>query len=314
MSNEISLPFIPANAVERAFPLEIAMQTQRNVFAAFDRGDAVMGKRGVIPNGNDASFAYVARASKNGPTIVKFGSVTNSNATRGLPVVHAYICILNPETGALTSFIDGESVTRIRTTAASMVAAQTLAANTENIALIGAGLQGIAHARAALELFSPKSLTLVVRSVTPDAKSLENEFSQVRISTEIDAAVGAADLVFVCTNTIQPIVTKPLKKGTTVISIGSFSPNREEISGEVVANSDLIFGDDSQTIQTQSGSVIAAINLKPEIANGITSFGALLNNPALGRKSPDQVIIYFSVGLGIQDAAIVEKYLELGNK
>lgn len=314
MSNEVALPLIPANAVEQAFPLEIAMETQRKVFAAFDRGDAVMGKRGVIPNGNDASFAYVARASKNGPTIVKFGSVTNSNANRGLPVVQAYICILDPETGALTSFIDGESVTRIRTTAASMVAAQTLASKTENITVIGAGLQGIAHVRAAIKLFSPESLTLVVRSITLDAKSLEKEFSQVRISTEIDAAIDAADLVFVCTNTIKPIISKTPKKGTTVISIGSFSPNREEISGEIVANSDLIFGDDSQTIQTQSGSVIAAINLKPEIAIGITSFGALLNNPALGRTSPDQIILYFSVGLGIQDAAIVEKYLELGNE
>jgi ornithine cyclodeaminase len=110
------------------------------------------------------------------------------------------------------------------------------------------------------------------------------------------------------------VVTKSFKKGATVISIGSFSPNREEISGEVVANSDLIFGDDSQTIQAQSGSVIAAINLKPEIANGITSIGALLNNPSLGRTSPDQVVIYFSVGLGIQDAAIVEKYAEFVNK
>ena len=114
LSSEVSLPFIPADAVERAFPLETAMETQRKVFAAFDRGDAVMGKRGVIPNSSDASFAYVARASQNGPAIVKFGSVTNSNATRGLPVVQAYICILDPETGTLKSFIDGESVTRIQ--------------------------------------------------------------------------------------------------------------------------------------------------------------------------------------------------------
>lgn len=313
MSQNITLSFIPAETVEHAFPLDVAMQTQRQAFAAFDRGDAVMGQRGVIPTGNDASFAYIARASKDGPTIVKFGSVTNSNVNRDLPVVQAYICILDPITGALTSFIDGESVTRIRTTAASMVAAQTLAAQTKNVTVIGAGLQGIAHARAALELFSPESLTLVVRNISPDAKGLAGEFSQLHISTEVDAALDAADLVFVCTNTIQPVVTKSLKKGVTVISIGSFSPNREEVSGEVVANSNLIFGDDSQTIQTQSGSVIAAINLQPEIANSITSIGAVLNKTALGRTTPDQVIMYFSVGLGIQDAAIVEKYLELGS-
>ncbi len=313
MSNEVSLPLIPANAVEQAFPLEIAMETQRKVFAAFERGDAVMGKRGVIPNGSDASFAYVARASQNGPTIVKFGSVTNSNATRGLPVVQAYICILDPVTGTLKSFIDGESVTRIRTTAASMVAAQALAAQSKTIAVIGAGLQGIAHARAAIELFSPESLILVARTLSADAKGLENEFPQVRISQDLDETIGAADLVFVCTNTINPVITKAPKQGTTIISIGSFSPNREEIAGSVVAQADLIFGDDSQTIQSQSGSVIAAIKENPELENKVVSLGSLLNNPALGRTAPDQVIMYFSVGLGIQDAAIVEKYLELEN-
>ena len=314
MSNEFVLPFIPAHEVEDAFPLDVAMQTQRQVFAAFDRGDAVMGKRGVIPNGSDASFAYVARASLNGPTIVKFGSVTNSNSTRGLPVVQAYICILDPVTGALTSFIDGESVTRIRTTAASMVAAQALAAQTKNIAVVGSGLQGIAHARATLELFSPDSLTLVVRNNSAEAKKLQSEFPQVNISNDIEGSTSTADLIFLCTNAIQPIVTKSFKKGATIISIGSFSPNRQEIAGKIVAQSDLIFGDDSATIQTQSGSVIAALNLKPEIANKITSLGTLLNNPSLGRTSPDQVIAYFSVGLGIQDAAIVEKYAEIVNK
>jgi ornithine cyclodeaminase len=311
MNTEISLPLIPAKAVEQAFPLEIAMQTQRKVFAALDRGDAVMGKRGVIPNGSDASFAYVARASQTGPTIVKFGSVTNSNTAKGLPVVHAYICILDPVTGALTSFIDGESVTRIRTTAASMVAAQALTAQSKTIAVIGAGLQGIAHARAALELFSPESLILVARSISVEAKGFENEFPQVRISQDLDEAIGAADLVFVCTNTINPIITETLRRGTTLISIGSFSPNREEIAGAVVAHADLVFGDDSQTIQSQSGSVIAAIKENPALENKIISLGSLLNNPSLGRTSPDQVIMYFSVGLGIQDAAIVEKYFEL---
>ena len=314
VSKELVLPFIPADKVEDAFPLDVAMQTQRKVFAAFDRGDAVMGKRGVIPNGSDASFAYVARASLNGPTIVKFGSVTNSNPSRSLPVVQAYICILDPVTGALSSFIDGESVTRIRTTAASMIAAQALAAQTKNIVVVGAGLQGIAHARAALELFSPDSLTLAVRKNSDEAKSLEGEFPQVKISNDIEGSLSKADLVFLCTNAVEPIVTNSFKKGATVISIGSFSPNREEVAGEIVAQSDLIFGDDSATIQTQSGSVIAAINLKPEIANKITSLGALLNNPSLGRTSPDQVITYFSVGLGIQDAAIVEKYSEIVNK
>jgi ornithine cyclodeaminase len=314
MESKFTLPFISAQTVERAFPLKIAMETQRTVFSAFDRGEAVMGKRGVITNGNDASFAYIARASQYGPTIVKFGSVTNSNVSRNLPVVHAYISILDTLTGALSTFIDGESVTRIRTTAASMVAAEALASRTKNIAVIGAGLQGIAHARAALELFSPDSLILVTRSTSFEAEKLKNENSKVHVSDDLTHAINKSDLIFLCTNTVEPIVTNPCKEGTTIISIGSFSPNREEIAGNVVASADLIFGDDSQTIQTQCGSVVAALKINPALENRITSLGTLLNHPALGRTSANQVVIYFSVGLGIQDAAIVEKFIELDKK
>ena len=73
----------------------------------------------------------------------------------------------------------------------------------------------------------------------------------------------------------------------------------------------MLFGDDSQTIQSQSGSIISAIKVNPSLEKEIISLGSLINNPALGRTSPEQIIMYFSVGLGIQDAAIVEKYLEL---
>jgi ornithine cyclodeaminase len=135
----------------------------------------------------------------------------------------------------------------------------------------------------------------------------------VELKNVIDA-INKSDLIFLCTNTVKPIIKKAFKEGTTIISIGSFSPNREEIAGNVVASANLIFGDDSQTIQTQCGSVVAALKINPALKNRITSLGTLLNNPALGRTSANQVIIYFSVGLGIQDAAIVEKFLELEKK
>jgi ornithine cyclodeaminase/alanine dehydrogenase-like protein (mu-crystallin family) len=192
-----------------------------------------------------------------------------------------------------------------------MVAAQALAVQSKTIAVIGAGLQGIAHARAAIEVFFPESLILIGRSISAEAQELESEFLRVRISQNLDEAIESADIIFVCTNTINPVITKPLKQGTTLISIGSFSPNREEIAGSVVAQADLLFGDDSQTIQSQSGSIISAIKVNPSLEKEIISLGSLINNPALGRTSPEQIIMYFSVGLGIQDAAIVEKYLEL---
>ena len=314
MGESIKLPLITADQVAAAFPLETAIDSQRSAFAAFDQGRAVMGKRGVISNGNDVCFAYVARSSVTSPTIVKFGSITNGNSSIGLPVVQAYIAILDRQTGSLTSFIDGESVTRIRTTAASMMAAQILANKPSTIAVVGAGLQGLAHARAAIELFSPKKLILVIRSLNSEIENFVKEFEDCETTDSIDDAISEADLIFLCTNTVEPVLTTLPKSGATVISIGSFSPNREEVSGELVAKCDAIFGDDAETVMTQSGSVIAALRADPTLSGSVTSIGSCINNPSLGRKSADEIIMYFSVGLGFQDAAIVEKYLELTNR
>jgi ornithine cyclodeaminase len=314
MGESIKLPLITADQVQAAFPLEIAIDSQRSAFAAFDKGRAVMGKRGVISNGNDVAFAYVARSSVTSPTIVKFGSITNSNSSIGLPVVQAYIAILDRQTGSLTSFIDGESVTRIRTTAASMMAAQILANKPSTIAVVGAGLQGLAHARAAIELFAPKKLILVIRSLNSEIEEFVKEFEGCEITYGIDDAISKADLIFLCTNTVEPVLTTLPKSGATVISIGSFSPNREEVSGELVAKCDAIFGDDAETVMTQSGSVIAALRTDPALSASVTSIGSCINDASLGRKSADEIIMYFSVGLGFQDAAIVEKYFELIKK
>ncbi len=305
MGEYLSIPIITAQEVEAAFPLSVAIENQREVFSAFDRGLAVMGERGVIPNGTDASFAYIARADNNAPTIIKFGSVTNSNAERNLPVVQAYIAVLDPVTGSLIKFVDGESVTRIRTTAASMLAAQLLSNSTNDISIIGAGLQGIAHAKAALELFNPKVVRLVVRKPNEETDKFQKSFPNILISTNIDEALDNSDLIFTCTNSITPVINRLPKKGATLISIGSFSPNREEVSGEVVSKADLVFGDDSKTIQKQSGSILAALKFRPDLSSPITSLGTLINNPILGRKSSDEVIMYFSVGLGVQDAGVV---------
>ncbi len=314
MSANFTVPLIQAAEVELAFPLPIAMASQRDAFSAFARGEAVMGNRGVITNGDDASFTYVARSSPTAPTIVKFGSVTNANAALGLPAVHAYIAILNPVTGALDSFIDGESVTKIRTTAASMLAAQLLANPPKVIAVIGAGLQGIAHAKAAIELFAPEKLIFVTRTSNPELEKFLNDFSKSSTTDSAQEAASESDLIFVCTNSVTPVLSQSLKPGTTVVSIGSFSPNREEVAGKLVSESDLIVGDDAKTVITQNGSIIAALKANPELSSKIQSLGSLIDDSSLGRKSVDETIMYFSVGLGIQDAAIVEKYLEMKSK
>jgi ornithine cyclodeaminase len=103
-----------------------------------------------------------------------------------------------------------------------------------------------------------------------------------------------------------------LSPGTTCISIGSFAPNRQEVSAPVLALADKVFGDDAKTISEQSGSVVMALGLADRKWSEVESIGALYAGKTSGRDNKDQVIYYFSVGLGIQDAALAEFILKNG--
>jgi ornithine cyclodeaminase/alanine dehydrogenase-like protein (mu-crystallin family) len=99
--------------IEKSISLSEAIDSQRKVFGALSRGEAVIGSRGVIGHGSDTQFAYIARASEAGPTVIKFGSVTPSNSQRGVPVVQSHIGILDSETGSLQYFVHGDTVRKL---------------------------------------------------------------------------------------------------------------------------------------------------------------------------------------------------------
>jgi ornithine cyclodeaminase len=75
---------------------------------------------------------------------------------------------------------------------------------------------------------------------------------------------------------------------------------------------DKVFGDDAKTISEQSGSVVMALGLADRKWSEVESIGALYAGKTSGRDNKGQVIYYFSVGLGIQDAALAEFILKNG--
>lgn len=346
--------FSAARVRERCGNVAEQCALQRSAFINFHRGTAVMGPRAVIAGGtvNNSSaagsqsdnvhFSYLARASPSGPAVVKFGSVVPSNAGRNLPVVSAYLFSLHPETGHLAASFDGETVTEIRTAAASIAAALELAdrvfggcRNVKHIAVIGSGVQGRAHARAALAMFpalfsltmcSPRADTLSVAAVFGDGDNgngtAEMAARVVRFSSDSAAARAAADIIFLCTNTSTPIAESFLQpagespegadttaaKRTIVVSVGSFAPDRSEVPVADLLRADLIAVDDAETCVAQCGSVVqalAAAEQKQQIVERIRAIGSLFDEPPETKK-PLQSALYFTVGLGIQDAVVAE--------
>jgi len=86
-------PFVSAEQINALCSYEQIIENQRQVFKNFYLDEAVMGPRAILSQGENAQFSYIARASKDGPTIVKFGTVVPSNATRDISVVQTTVSV-----------------------------------------------------------------------------------------------------------------------------------------------------------------------------------------------------------------------------
>ena len=285
--------------IESLCDLKSAMESQSRVFRNFHEGSAYLAPRAVLSQGNNAQFAYLARASEEGPTIVKYGTVFPDNAKLGKPVVQTSIISLSPLDGSVEYVFDGEAVTKLRTVAASMVAIQALlspSVKVDQVGVVGLGHQGIAHADAIRQLF-PSARIIGISSRIASHPSFDV------VTTDIES-LKECQIIILATSSSQPVLHR-VTPGSTVISIGSFAPNRSEVSLDVMKAANHIVVDDLATASTQCGAIV---NAGTETIVPIKTLGSILAQRSFSRE-PNDVAIYFSVGLGIQDAALIEHLL-----
>jgi ornithine cyclodeaminase len=286
------------------------IDSQRAAFLSLANGTGQLAPRLLLP-GPDAStaFCYASRLSDLTGPVCKFGSVNPANHVLGLASVSAIVILLDPVTGQPRALLDGESVTTARTPAASTIAAQLLARpGARTLTVLGGGVQGRAHARMLARVLGIDD----VRLHSPSPERLESARialaeqlgHPVQAITTAEEAVAAADLIVTATTSHTPVLRAEwLRSGATVISVGSFAPDRHEIGQDVLQRADLIAVDHLPTARDQAGPIAAALAAGTLTADDILSLGELLTGTQKGRTDPNQIAYYNSVGVGIQDAA-----------
>jgi alanine dehydrogenase len=247
-------------------------------------------------------------------TGVKIVNVHPGNPTRGLPTVMALIVLISPETGAPVAILDGTFLTNIRTGAAGGIAAKYLARkDSKVIGLVGAGNQARTQLEALLEVFEPELVKITSRSSESCIKFIEDMKSislcEIRYEDSIQK-VCACDILVTTTPTRKPIVKAEwIPEGTHINAIGADAVGKEELDPELLIRSKIIVDDMVQALH--SGEVNVPLSKHYISENDIhAELGEVIACLKPGRTSDEEITIFDSTGLAIQDVATAHMVYE----
>ncbi len=237
----------------------------------------------------------------------------------GLPTVMATILLLDPKTGAPLAIMDGTWVTNMRTGAGGAVAAKYLARKDSHvIAMVGAGVQARTQLTALSEVLDIDEVR-VSDVVKGKAKKYAEEMGkQLGIEIEPMADVGktikGADIVVTVTTARGPIVMDEwISDGMHINAIGADAPGKQELDPNILKRAKIVVDDLKQALH--SGEVNVPLS-EGIIARGdiYAELGEVITGKKPGRASRDEITIFDSTGLAIQDIATDWKVYQKAKK
>lgn len=232
------------------------------------------------------------------------------------------VLLFDAEYGVLRAIVDGVAVTAIRTAAVSGLATRLLALQEAgDLALIGAGVQAHTHLEAMNAVRRLRRVRVYSLPVDGAQAFAERETQRlaalgradlrVEAMPTAEAAVDGADLICTVTTASEPVLQGAwVSPGAHINAVGAFRANTRELDTAVVARSRL-FVDRREAALREAGDFLIP---KAEGAIGdehiVAELGELLTGAARGRQSPQEVTLFKSLGLAIEDLAAAQHVLQ----
>jgi len=236
------------------------------------------------------------------------------NAESGLPAHQAVIAVFDPDNGTPTALLDGTAITAIRTGAGSALATRLLARDdAETIAILGTGVQARSHARAVTRVRPLGELRVCGRDgakADAMAKELAGELDlEVRAAGSWEEACDGADIICATTHAIEPVVKREwLAPGVHVTSVG-YNPRGREVDDATIADAVVVVESREAALAAvppgsndpRSNDLVQPIEQGLIDADHVAEIGELVDGIKPGRTSSEQITLYKSVGVAVQD-------------
>jgi ornithine cyclodeaminase/alanine dehydrogenase-like protein (mu-crystallin family) len=319
----VTVPFFSRADVERAVSPQQAYETVRAAFVAHARGEWTMQPKLYVTNYPAGDFRAMP-ALGGGHALLKWVTSFPGNPARGLPTVTGLVLLSNAETGQLEAVLDAAPVTALRTAAAGVIAARTLGrADATSTAVVGCGVNGAETVR----MLRALGTDVLVWDVDGARAADVAERLGARVAPSREQALACDVVVTVTPGREVLFAAGSLREGQHVSLMGADGPGKAEVAvaelaradpcrddgeqGEADRRSDPrvhLFVDDWEQA-SHGGEIARAVESGAVTREHVTELGAVLAGTAEGRRSADDITLFDSTGLAIQDLAIAKAAL-----
>lgn len=244
------------------------------------------------------------------PCGLKWVNVHPRNRRFGLPAVLAIIILSDPKCGFPLCIMDGTLITNLRTGAAGGIAAKYLARKDSSIVgLVGCGAQARTQLLALKELFRIKLVYVWSPKKEYAQKFLKDtrHFGlDIEIKDKVSDCVKYADIVVTATPSRRPIVkSEMVKDGSHINAIGADAKGKEELEPALVKKAKVVVDDWQQA--SHSGEINVPVSCGIITKKDIyATLGEVLIGKKKGRTTAEEITIFDSTGLAIQDVAVAD--------
>lgn len=313
--------YLSERDVEKILDIGEVVEVVEEAFKAFYNGRVILPLRTRIEsrrNGGDILSMPCIIEDFNLYTN-KIVSVYPRNIEKALPTIHALIVAVDASNGVPLGLIEAGYLTALRTGAVSGVATKYLSRmDARVLAIIGCGFQARTQAMGVKEVRKIEKI-YAYDIVRERAEKFGEEMSKkLRLEIEVVGtareAVERADIICTATTSDTPVIRREwLKGGVHINAIGAYTPNMREIDTETIIDAKVVV-DMREAALSEAGDIIIPIREGKYSGEKIyAELGEIVSSAKPGRTSDEEITVFKSVGLALQDNAatyaLLQKYV-----
>lgn len=313
---------LTAEDIKKVFTMRDAIEADKEAFRLYSTNKAEVPLRTNIniPKYKGTSLFMPGYVEELDTAGIKIVSVFPENPKLGKPAVPAQMILLDGKTGEISAIMDGTYLTQLRTGASAGAATDILAKQDSKIgALIGTGGQALCQLEALLSARNLKVVKVYSRNIEKVKAFVEEAKEKLgHYGTEIigvdssDEAIENADVITVVTTATSPVFDgEKVKKGAHINGVGSYMKHMQEIDEYIISKADKIYLDSKEAVLSEAGDFIIPIQkgiITEDIITG--ELGQVISKTIEGRQSENEITLFKSVGIAVQDVVTAYRIYE----